>query len=380
MKNLLIVLILACVAAPAAAGTLPRFAEYPVSERFTSAPVMPDFSIAPAAKKFMGQIRSGSRNGPNFAGRYTIVDWGCGSECQSFVIVDAKTGAIFQPDVTAAWGLLYKRDSNLLIVNPLIPDVRAGGPPPEWLVSRYYTWDGRKLTQVAENRTAVIDPQTGEASAPAEQKKLSIIDYFNMNDTGYLKIEQKDGIWKGMGESGSYHPMKVTDIANGYLEYEDPEYNNGGLASYSAALFLDKDRKPMLALLVKARQGHEKCEKTDYTLTTYRLQGDQMVKATDVMPALSYQAFMKKGVTAKKNVAGEYSGTTAIGYRLPQKGTTAEAFLDASTLACTLDNFSNNLDKTYLQDAKEFLQNVRKDPLKLKWNKATGRFDPPAEQ
>lgn len=41
------------------------------------------------------------RPGPNFAGRYIIVRWGCGSPCIQMAVVDAGTGIVYSPPITA---------------------------------------------------------------------------------------------------------------------------------------------------------------------------------------------------------------------------------------------------------------------------------------
>lgn len=63
------------------------------------------------------------RPGPNFAGRYIVVQWGCGTECIQYAIVDAKTGMIRQPPVPGKHlayfdsGLLdYRLASRLMFV------------------------------------------------------------------------------------------------------------------------------------------------------------------------------------------------------------------------------------------------------------------------
>jgi len=333
---------------------LPVFAEHHVTERFTGTPAKPDLTGSPDAKRYATTIREGAKTGPNFAGHFTIIEWGCGSECQRSAIVDAKTGAVYFPEFTSSWGMLYRPDSNLLIVNPIDPQAVADDRVPAWMVTEFYQWDGRKLVKLAESKDMIIDPQTGAASKP-QPKRLTVIDYYNRNKHDNLRIEQRDGAWKGQGDSGWY-PLKVADIANGYVEYEDPGYNNGaGFALFSAALFLTSDQKPMFALLqtvISNEQG--KCPKTTFTLETYRMDGDQMVEAVDVLPPLPLSLFMKKGTSMEK-IANGY----AIGYRLPRKGTTVEAFLDTSSPYCV----------------KELLKDMRTDTVKLKWNKASGKFD-----
>ena len=175
--------------------------------------------------------------------------------------------------------------------------------------------------------------------------------------------------------ASSTEPLKVTDIANGYVEYDDPGHNNGaGRATYLGALFLTADRQPLLALLQTITSTESKCPDTSYTLETYRMQGDQMVDVTDVLPALPLSLFTKKG--AGTDIAIAY----AIGYRLPRKGTTVEAFLDTSYISCMLEKSSKDMKKKDIDAAREFLKNVRTEPVKLKWNKVSGRFEQSSEQ
>ncbi len=206
-------------------------------------------------------------------------------------------------------------------------------------------------------------------SAALAAERMTVIDYYNTNKHDYLKIEKQDGVWKGQGDSGWY-PLKKADIANGYVEYEDPGYNNGaGHATFSGALFLTRDRQPMFALLQTITSTELKCPDTNYTLETYRMNGDRMAEATDVVPPLPPSFFLKQGASTESGIA--YS----IGFRLPQKGTTVEAFLDTSYISCMLEKSSKELTKKDIDVAREFLKNVRTEPLKLKWNKDTGRFE-----
>jgi hypothetical protein len=207
------------------------------------------------------------------------------------------------------------------------------------------------------------------AGAVLAAERMTVIDYYNMNKHDYLKIEKRDGVWKGQGDSG-WQPLKVADIANGYVEYEDPGHNNGaGRATYSGALFLTADRQPMLALLQTITSTESKCPDTSYTLEAYRMQGDQMVEAADVVPPLPTGLFLKKGAST------EIATTYSVGYRLPRKGTTVEAFLDTSYISCILEKSSKEMKKQDIDAAREFLKNVRTEPVKLKWNKADGKFE-----
>jgi hypothetical protein len=76
----------------------------------------PDFSTNPDAKRFITRIKNECANGINFAGQYTLVTWGCGSPCQSGVVVNRKTGKIFGGYATAL-GSEFKKDSKMIIRN-----------------------------------------------------------------------------------------------------------------------------------------------------------------------------------------------------------------------------------------------------------------------
>ena len=76
----------------------------------------PDFSTNPDAKRFITRIKTECANGINFAGHYTLVTWGCGSPCQSGVVVDRKTGKIFDGYGTSL-GSEFRKDSKMIIRN-----------------------------------------------------------------------------------------------------------------------------------------------------------------------------------------------------------------------------------------------------------------------
>lgn len=76
----------------------------------------PDFSTNPEAKQFISRIKEACANGINFAGHYTMVIWGCGTSCQTGVVVDRKTGKIFDGPTTFL-GSEFKKESNMIIIN-----------------------------------------------------------------------------------------------------------------------------------------------------------------------------------------------------------------------------------------------------------------------
>lgn len=127
------------------ATTPPRFEDYPVNETFEREPTAPKL-ITPEERRFWTVIRQGitkgygvaeqpsgkERPGPNFAGHYFIVTWGCGSPCLMAAIVDGKSGRVLPPPFhhgpsqshfQVPWAfpmqpaLDYRLDSRLLIAN-----------------------------------------------------------------------------------------------------------------------------------------------------------------------------------------------------------------------------------------------------------------------
>ena len=130
----------------------PRFEDMPVAGKFNGRPAPVKLSTA-EARRYRTVIREGAREGPNFAGHYTIVTWGCGSGCVQFAIVDAKTGAVYSPRFYVAARvhvdeeaqqpdepLQFRIDSKLLIV--------SGSPNEQNEGIYYYSWDGKRLALI----------------------------------------------------------------------------------------------------------------------------------------------------------------------------------------------------------------------------------------
>ncbi|MCA1618052.1 MAG: hypothetical protein LC795_01810 [Acidobacteria bacterium] len=113
----------------------PRFEDYPVREvyRGTVAPVRLD---SRKARAYRTRLREDSRAGPNFAGRYTVVVWGCGTGCAQMGVVDAVTGRAYFPPVEymdipdtedgAARSRWFRLDSKLLRITQNYYDGRGG--------------------------------------------------------------------------------------------------------------------------------------------------------------------------------------------------------------------------------------------------------------
>jgi hypothetical protein len=105
---------------------VPRFEDYPVTEVFTVTPAAPILST-PETKRYRTRIRNGVSTGsdvwfgslknpskaagPNFAGNYFVIRWGCGSQCVMMATVDAKTGAVYEPPLSRKDSLYVPLDN-----------------------------------------------------------------------------------------------------------------------------------------------------------------------------------------------------------------------------------------------------------------------------
>jgi hypothetical protein len=70
------------------------------------------------AAEFKTAINEAVASGPNFAGKYAIAQWGCGTQCQGHAVVNVESGKIisFGPQTEAGIGVSL--ESPILITNP----------------------------------------------------------------------------------------------------------------------------------------------------------------------------------------------------------------------------------------------------------------------
>src|SRR5262250_1611988 len=71
-----------------------KFEDYPATADFKGKPAAPVLATK-SARMFRTQIREAARKGPNFAGHYTVAEWGCGSGCVTIAVIDAVSGKVF---------------------------------------------------------------------------------------------------------------------------------------------------------------------------------------------------------------------------------------------------------------------------------------------
>lgn len=70
------------------------------------------------AMEFKTVINEAVTKGPNFAGKFAVAQWGCGTSCQGHAVVNVESGKIvaFGPETKAGIGVSL--ESPILITNP----------------------------------------------------------------------------------------------------------------------------------------------------------------------------------------------------------------------------------------------------------------------
>ncbi len=134
---------------------LPSFGGYPVKgPKFSGKPVRPVLQTT-YDREFRTRIREAAAEGPNFAGHYTVAEWGCGAGCVSVVVVDAANGAVYRgPFRNLGWELRkyedrlasnddkfepleYRMDSRLFVAR--------GCPEESNCASYFWEWTGTEF-------------------------------------------------------------------------------------------------------------------------------------------------------------------------------------------------------------------------------------------
>jgi hypothetical protein len=133
-----------------------QFADYPthpVALQRPSEAVISKYDVTEKGR-FLQAVRDVVSDGPDFAGRYAIVTWGCGTWCWNIVIADVVTGRVYDAPFVAAIGfpqvthgeLIQRRaDSSLLVVSGCL-EMRDGqqlraGPCGTF----YFNWSADRL-------------------------------------------------------------------------------------------------------------------------------------------------------------------------------------------------------------------------------------------
>ncbi len=134
----------------------PEFAKYP-SRVETARAKSIDFKNSPGASSFRTRLAEALRRGVNFAGRYIVTGWGCGTGCISGAIIDARTGRVYFPEQLGGMGtavkddgnyvdepVRYKKNSRLLVIEG-VPATHPEGRDERPSGIYYYEWTNNRL-------------------------------------------------------------------------------------------------------------------------------------------------------------------------------------------------------------------------------------------
>jgi len=129
-----------------------KFSDFAATSDFHGKPAAPILATQ-KQRMFRTAIREAAAKGPNFAGHYTIAEWGCGSGCMSSVVVDAVTGKVFAAPFRILsmplaesdggheyQGAVYQLKSRLLIADGCPEETNCG--------SYYYEWSANKFKRL----------------------------------------------------------------------------------------------------------------------------------------------------------------------------------------------------------------------------------------
>ncbi|SRR5258708_2448596 len=134
------------------AGEPPTFETYSVLVQKAQQPAKVKLDSHPMGRKYRTVLKQGALVGPNFAGHYTLVAWGCGTQCQTAAVIDAQTGQVYFPSqlqpiayqavTDGTVPLQYKLDSRLLVAAGSARD------RDDSIGLHYFVWTGRALKEV----------------------------------------------------------------------------------------------------------------------------------------------------------------------------------------------------------------------------------------
>ncbi len=128
----------------------PRFEQYPAGPAWTGTRAAPVLTTH-LSRIFRTQLRTQSKEKPDFAGHYRIAAWGCGTRCIDWGLVDAKSGQVVMGDHYGDVDLIHVMDEPLMYR----PDSRLFvilGAPNEKPAREGYTyllWTGHAFRQIA---------------------------------------------------------------------------------------------------------------------------------------------------------------------------------------------------------------------------------------
>ncbi len=127
---------------------MPRFDAYPSEMTPTSGKDAPLQLKSPFVRTFRTRLLACAKQPPNFAGRYRVVQWGCGTSCVTGAVIDQRAGRVVPLPFTICCSAVhddgfrainFRQDSRLIVFTGLRNEEGAEG-------AHFYTFDGHRFT------------------------------------------------------------------------------------------------------------------------------------------------------------------------------------------------------------------------------------------
>jgi hypothetical protein len=129
---------------------LPQFEDFPVSAAYKGPHAPVDLDSNPEAQTYRTRLREGAKKPPNFAGHYVMVEWGCGTECTVYMMVDVKNGRVFDAP-QALMGGEFRLNSSLFMASS---DTNAA-----FYASRFFHWNNGSFNLIYQRGCKTVDGQ-----------------------------------------------------------------------------------------------------------------------------------------------------------------------------------------------------------------------------
>ena len=137
--------------------TLPvfgNFEKYQIKENYTQKPISLDLESSYITKRFKTRLNWAINDGVNFAGHYVIGSWGMTGIGYMLIVVDATNGKAYPFPFIAQTGFEFRKDSNLLIIDPVSEFKKLYDNNPENLCYAYlesvrpyyFIWENNQFT------------------------------------------------------------------------------------------------------------------------------------------------------------------------------------------------------------------------------------------
>lgn len=144
-----------------------KFEDFPATAVFKGKPAAVKIKSR-SEREFRTRLRDAARAGPNFAGHYTIAEWGCGSGCLSIVVIDSVTGVVYWSSSFSVLsvpytgaetgseyqGVVYRLNSRLLVADGCPGEAEN----PQECGTHYYEWRNHQLKLVRFDK---VPPKVG---------------------------------------------------------------------------------------------------------------------------------------------------------------------------------------------------------------------------